>query len=121
MLEIIDGGRTLAGGFVAFDIQWDGEATGSGTATWSVAITEGEGSETVHLVYERRDGDFVAQYVDDTSTGRRRDVDEDADLRDHEITVRFPADVVGVAVEWPVWKASMTVPGEETATAVVTV
>src|SRR4051794_34410349 len=118
MLDITDSGRTLAGDFVAFDIRWEGES--SATATWSVSVSEGEGSETVHLVYERRDGDFVAQYVDDTSTGRRRDVDEDADLRDHEITVRFPADMVGVAVEWPVWKASVAVPGERTATAVVT-
>jgi hypothetical protein len=120
MLEITDCGRTLAGDFVAFDIRWESESSAPDTATWSMAITEGEGSETVHLVYERRDGEFVAQYVDDTATGDRRDVDDDADLRDHEITVRFRADVVGVAVEWPVWKASLAVPGQQTATAVVT-
>ncbi len=121
MLEITDCGRTLGGGVVAFDIRWEGEPSRPATATWSVAISEGEGSESVRLVYECRDGDFAAQYVDETSTGQRRDVDENADLRDHEITVRFPADIVGVAVEWPVWKASVAVPGEDTATAVVTI
>src|SRR3954447_6894207 len=118
MLEITDSGRTITGAFVAFDVRWEGGSSEPETGTWSMAITEGD--ETVHLVYERRDGDFVAQYVDDSSTGRRRDVDEDADLRDHEITVRFPADVVGVAVEWPAWKATLAVPGERTATAVGT-
>ena len=119
MLEITDCGRTVTGAFVAFDVRWEGTTSAPETATWSMSISEGD--ETVHLVHERRDGAFAAQYVDDTTTGRRHDVDEDADLRDQEITVRFPVDVVGVAIEWPAWKASLDVPGEETATAVVTV
>ena len=39
-----------------------------------------EGDETVHLVYARREGAFVAQYVDDATTGRRIDVDENEKL-----------------------------------------
>jgi hypothetical protein len=118
MLEITDAGRTVTGAFVAFDIRWEGAPSEPDTATWSMAISEGD--ETVHLVYAHREGAFVAQYVDDATTGRRIDVDENADLRDCEITIRFPVDVVGVAVEWPAWKASLAVPGEETATSVVT-
>src|SRR3954462_4615041 len=120
MLEIPNSGRTPGGGVAAFTIRWGGSPPGPETPTWSVAFGGGGGSEGVRLVYECRDGDFAAQYVDETSTGRRRDVDENADLRDHQITVRFPADLVGVAVQWPVWKASVAVPGEDTATAVVT-
>lgn len=48
--------------------------------------------------------------------GRRpAEVRPDADLDAEKITVRFPASVVGVAVEWPSWQAVITVDAREVA------
>jgi hypothetical protein len=57
----------------------------------------------------------------DGVSGRRHDLAEDADLSDDELVVRFPANVVGVAVEWPVWTAVITVDGDDVAHHVVPV
>ena len=117
MTEIRHCGRTVAGDFLAFDIQWEGDLPESASVAWSMVVTGPDGSETVRLVHER--GAREAQYVE-AATGRQ-DVDVDADVDDGEITVRFPANVVGVAVEWPVWTAVITADGEELATCVVPV
>ncbi|HET6563758.1 MAG TPA: hypothetical protein VFG72_17950 [Marmoricola sp.] len=118
MTSIEHAGRTTTGDLVAFDIRWEGGLAGS-TVVWSMVVAEA-GSE-VRLCHERVDGRPTGQYVVDGGTGRRHDVELDADLHDDEITVRFPADVVGVAVEWPVWKAVVTVDGQDVAHHVVPV
>jgi hypothetical protein len=120
MTEITECGRTMAGEFVAFDIQWDGDLEGQ-SVTWSMVISSQDGKGVVRLGYENLEGDFAAQYVADESSQRRTEVDRNADLRDHEITVRFPANIVGVAVEWPVWTALLTVDGQDVASQVVQV
>jgi hypothetical protein len=120
MTEITECGRTMAGEFVAFDIQWDGGLEGQ-SVTWSMVISSQDGQGAVRLAYETVGGDFAAQFVADESSQRRTDVDRDADLRDHEITVRFPANIVGVAIEWPVWTAVLSVDGEDVASQVVQV
>jgi hypothetical protein len=107
MTEIRECGRTVGGGVVAFTIAWDGELTGG--VAWVVTVTADDSGERVALVHERVDGGFSAQYVE--AEGRRRDVGEDATIGDDDITARFPADVVGVAVDWPVWKAALVVDG----------
>jgi hypothetical protein len=113
MVQIVECGRTVGGGLVAFDIRWEGEVPDTGPALWSMEISNGE--ESVLLGHQRSGGGAVTQFVDASSTGRREEVPEDADRGDGAITVRFPADVVGVAVEWPVWKAIIAVEGAEVA------
>ena len=114
MTEITGCGRTMAGKYIAFDIQWDGPLQGH-SVTWSMVVSSEDGQGAVRLAYESTGGEVAAQYVADETSGRRTPVDRDADLRDQEITVRFPANVVGVAIEWPVWKAVLTVDGEDVA------
>ncbi len=111
MTSIESAGRTITGDLVAFDVSWDGPLTGS-TVIWSMVVSDG--ASEVRLCHERA-GEDATQYVVDATTGRRRDVAVDADLHDEEITVRFPADAVGVAVEWPVWVAVVTVDGQDVA------
>jgi len=113
MVQISHCGRTIAGEFVAFDIRWEGEISGS-TVLWSVMISSEDGSERLQLGHERSgDGSFRSQFVFSGNSAEKQELDENADLRDQELTVRFPASVVGVAVEWPVWKAVLTVDGED--------
>jgi hypothetical protein len=88
-------------------------STSGGRATSRLEISNGE--ESVLLGHQRSGGEVAAQFVDAASTGRRQDVPADADLGDGGITVRFPADIVGVALEWPVWKALIVVDGVEVA------
>jgi hypothetical protein len=118
MVQIVGCGRTIGGGVVAFHIEWDGDLPGESSVLWSMEISNGE--ESVHLGHQRNGGEFVAQFVDASSTGGRADVPEDADLGGTDITARFPEDVVGVAVEWPVWKALIVVDGAEVASEVCT-
>ena len=112
--EITNCGRTVSGDFVAWDVRWDGELPADVDVQWSMVVADGE--EEVRLVHGRR-GDVAEQYV--VGAAGREDVDADADLSGGEITVRFPADVVGVAVEWPVWTAVLTVAGEDVSQRVV--
>jgi hypothetical protein len=116
MVQILGCGRTVGGGLVAFDIRWDGEVPDNEPVLWSMEISNGE--ESVLLGHQRNGGTFVTQFVDASSTGRREEVPEDADRGDGEMTVRFPAELVGVAVEWPVWKAVIAVDGSEVASEV---
>ena len=101
-------GRTISGGFVAFDIRWEGDLPPGAEVQWAMVVSEG--NEEVVLVHARK-GDDVAQYV--VGRAGRDDLRPDADVSDREITARFPAEVVGVAVEWPVWTAVLTVDGED--------
>lgn len=101
-------GRTISGGFVAFDMRWEGEVPADGDVQWSARVSEGQ--EEVRLVHARSAG-IAEQYI--LGGAGRHDVDPDADLEDDEITVRFPAEVVGVAVEWPVWTTVITIDGED--------
>jgi len=117
-VEIKHCGRTVAGDYVAFDIQWEGALPEAGSTSWGMIVTGPDGVETVRLSHERA-GDQTAQFVGAASG--QVDVDPDADLDDGEITVRFPANVVGVAVEWPVWTAVIAADGRELATCVVPV
>lgn len=110
MPHIRECGRTVGGDVVAFHLAWDGELHGR-THGWSVVITSEQGDDAVVLAHEREGGGFAAQYVLGQRTGRRDDVAEDADVDADELTARFPADVVGVAVEWPVWKAELSIDG----------
>lgn len=113
MVQISHCGRTVTGGFVAFDIAWEGELTGS-TILWSVVIASEDSRERLQLGHERAgDGTFRSQFVFSGNSAEKEELEEDADLRDDGLTVRFPASVVGVAVEWPVWKAVVTVDGED--------
>jgi hypothetical protein len=81
---------------------------------WSMVVADGE--EEVRLVHGRRTGG-AEQYV--VGLTGREDTEPDADLSEGQITVRFPADLVGVAVEWPVWTAVLTVAGEDVSQRVV--
>lgn len=113
MVQITHCGRTITGNLVAFDIRWEG-ALGGATVLWSAMLTSEDGHERLQLGHERAaDGTFRSQFVFYGASATQQDVPEDADLRDGEITLRFPADIVGVAVEWPVWKAVITVDGED--------
>jgi hypothetical protein len=47
-------------------------------------------------------------------------LDPDAEVGSAGITARFPTNVVGVAVEWPVWRAVITVDGADVAEQVAT-
>jgi hypothetical protein len=109
-------GRTISGGFVAFDIRWQGELPAEADVQWSMVVSEGE--EELSLVHART-GDAAGQYV--VGRSGRDDVEPDADVSDNEITVRFAADVVGVAAEWPSWTAVLTVDGEDVSRQVVPV
>jgi hypothetical protein len=113
-LEIIECGRTIAGDLVAFDIQWEGEPQGE--VTWCAQVTSADQSETLRLGYVRGAAG-EEQYVE--SDGRREDVEVDASVSDGEVTVRFPADKVGVAIEWPAWCAVVSVDGEVVAEHVI--
>jgi hypothetical protein len=112
MVSIEHAGRTLTDALVAYDVRWSGELAGT-TVTWSMVVSEG--ASEVRLCHERGEDGSAHQYVVDGGSGRRQDVPVDADVHDDEVTVRFPADVVGVAVEWPVWVAVLTVDGEDVA------
>jgi hypothetical protein len=112
--EITHCGRTVSGNFVAWDLRWEGDLPEGSDVVWAMVVSDGV--EEIRLVHEQVSGGR-AQYV--AGAGGREDVDPDADVSDHEITVRFRADVVGVAVEWPVWTAVLTVEGVEVSTMVV--
>ena len=116
-VEITECGRTVAGDVVAFTIEWDGEPAGE--VAWAVRISSPDQAEEVVLGCSLGDDDGSAdrQWVE--SEGRRQDVEVDADLGEGEVTARFPAEVVGVAVEWPVWTAAIAVDGETVAEQVI--
>ena len=116
-VEITECGRTIAGDLVAFTIEWDGEP--GGELGWAVRISSADRSEVVELGCSlgEEGGTADRQWVE--AEGRRQDVEVDADLGEGEVTVRFPAAVVGVAVEWPVWTAVVTVDGEVVAEQVI--
>jgi hypothetical protein len=113
-LDISDCGRTVAGDVVAFSLRWEGEP--GGDLVLAVRVTSPDGAETVELGYALGAGEDQ-QYVE--ADGRRQRVDTDADLGDGEITARFPAEVVGVAIEWPVWTAVVTADGQVVAEQVI--
>jgi hypothetical protein len=113
-LEMTDCGRTVAGDVVAFSVEWDGEV--SGEVVWAVRVTSPDRRETVELGYARGEAG-EEQYVE--AEGRRQDVKPDVDLDDGSITARFPAEVVGVAIEWPVWTAVVRVDGQVVAEQVI--
>jgi hypothetical protein len=111
-------GRTAAASVVAFDIQWSGDLPPNREVTWAVRVASQDVDGQVELGH-RRSGGGTSQYALDLSTGRRQDVGVDADLQDDEITVRFPTEVVGLAVEWPTWQAVIAVDGEDVASLAV--
>lgn len=113
-------GRTVAASVVAFDIQWTGELPAGRDVTWAVRVTSPDGGEEVELGHRRTENQ-VAQYVRDLATGRTSQVEPDADLDGTGITARFPADVVGVALEWPTWCAVIEVDGEDVTSLAVSV
>lgn len=117
MTQIVGCGRTVAGHHVAYDIAWDEDPSGH-RVQWVMEVGSTDATETVRLVHERH-GDTAEQYVEDVGSGRRTPVEPDADLREHDIIVRFPLDLVGVATEWPSWKAVLTVDGVEVSSMVV--
>ena len=119
-LSIEHCGRTTAAAVVAFDIRWSGDLPPDRDVTWAVRVASVDGSERVELGH-RRSGGGTSQYALDLTTGRRQDVGPDADVQDGEVTVRFPADVVGVVVEWPIWQAVIAVGGEDVASQAVPV
>src|SRR3712207_3178218 len=102
-LSIDHCGRTAAASVVAFDIQWSGDLPADREVTWAVRVTSDDVDGRGELGH-RRSGSGASQYALDLSTGRRQEVGVDADLQEDEITVRFPAEVVGLAVEWPTWQ-----------------
>ncbi len=121
MAKIQECGRSIGGGTVAVDIEWQGELSGSSIA-WVVTISSSDGSEHVRLVHERSgDGSSDAaegvQYVE--RDGSRHEVGDDADVHDDHITARFPLDTVGVAADWPVWKAALHSDGSPVDEAVI--
>ena len=118
MVEITHCGRTVSGDVVGIDIQWEGELAPQESVLWSMLVASDDDADEIHLGH-LRSGATTEQFVDDRTTGRRHSLEPDADVSDDEIVLRFPANVVGVAVEWPVWKAVITVDGREVATRVV--
>lgn len=117
MVTIEHCGRTVAADVVAFDVVWSGELPEGSPVVIAAVVTSDDGEEAVELCHERASGprEAEAQYVVDQVTGRRRDVHPDATYGDREVTVRFSAEVVGVAVDWPIWQAVVRVGGEEIA------
>ena len=113
-------GRTIAASVVAFDIRWSGDLPEDRELTWAVRVASGEADGEVELGH-RREGQRVSQYARDLSTGRTQEVSPDADLNGAGITVRFPADIVGLAVEWPTWRAVIEVDGQDVTSLAVTV
>ena len=109
-------GRTSAGDFVAFDIQWEGQLPAARSLAWAMVVTAPDGRETVRLTLQQVAGQ-AAQHVE--AAAGRVELDADAEIDDGEVTARFPANVVGVAVEWPVWTAVLEADGQELATCVV--
>jgi hypothetical protein len=109
-------GRTLAGDYVAFDIQWEGSVPFEADAGWTMVVTAPDGVETVRLEHRRTAG-VATQFVE--AAAGRVEMDPDVDLDEGEITARFKADVVGVAVEWPVWTAVLSVDGTDVSSMVV--
>jgi hypothetical protein len=101
-------GRTIAASVVAYDIRWTGALPSDREVTWAVRVVSDDGMSQVELGH-RRTGAQASQYALDLSTGRIQEVRPDADLNGDEITVRFPADVVGFAIEWPTWQAVIEV------------
>jgi hypothetical protein len=113
-------GRTTAASVVAFTIQWSGALPAQRDVTWAVRVASDDGQGRVELGHRRTNG-VAGQYALDLVSGRRQEVGADADLGDDDITVRFPAEVVGVAVEWPTWQAVIIVDGEDVASLAVPV
>src|SRR3712207_3406726 len=111
-------GRTIAAAVVAFDIRWRGELPGDGEVVWAVRVASGDGDSQVELGH-RRVGEEVAQYVRDLTSGRDQEVRPAADLDGTGLTVRFPDDVVGAAVEWPTGRAVIEVDGVDVAASAV--
>lgn len=112
-------GRTIAASIIAFDIQWSGDLPGDREITWAVRISSAAADGEVELGHRRSAGG-PSQYARDLSTGRTQEVTPDADVSAREITVRFASAVVGQAVEWPIWKAVLTVDDEDVAVLAVT-
>lgn len=115
MVRIEHSGRTVAADVVAFGVVWSGELPEGSQVAFVAVVTSDSGEEVVELCYEPPTGGAEAQYVVDRATGRRRDVDPDVTDSDGEVTVRFSAEVVGVAVDWPLWQAVIRAGGEEIA------
>ena len=111
-------GRTVAASVVAFDIRWVGDLPEDAAMTWAVRVASADGGSGLELGH-RRDRGRPAQYARDVTTGREQEVGPDADLVDGGITVRFPLEVVGVAVEWPTWQAVVVVDGQDVATCAI--
>ncbi len=105
-------GRTIAASVVAFDMKWTGDLPAGREVTWAVRVASGDGESQVELGHRRAAG-RSSQYALDLATGRHQEVGVDADLQADQITVRFPSDVVGVATEWPIWKAVIEVDGRD--------
>ena len=120
MTQIVHAGRTETDVVVAYDIRWEGDLSGARSVTWSMTVTSPDGRDSVRLAYPVDDGEHSAQYVLDRASGRRQDLDPDADLDDDEVTVRFPTATVGVAASWPSWRAVITVDGEDVAERLLT-
>ncbi len=119
MTRILHAGRTITDVVVAFDVSWDDDLSAAGAVLWSMLVSSQDGSETIELGYRRTPDGSVEQYVHDLSGKRQQAVDEDADLRDGEITVRFQTSSVGVATTWPTWRAVINVDGRDVAEHVV--
>jgi hypothetical protein len=121
MTQIVHAGRTETDVVVAYDIRWEGDLSDARSVTWSMTVTSPDGRDSVRLAYQLEDGAAsAAQYVLDRASGRRQDLDPDADLDDDEITVRFPTATVGVAASWPSWRALITVDGDDVAERLLT-
>ena len=118
-VEITGCGRTIAADVVAFTVQWSGEPPLHRTVTWAARVTGPDGREAVELGYQRA-GDEEQQYVADLLTGRRQELALDAEAEAGALTARFPASIVGVAVEWPTWHAVIAVDGNQLAAQVIT-
>ena len=119
VVEITGCGRTIAADVVAFTVRWSGEPPSSRTVTWAARVTGPDGREAVELGYQRSATE-EHQYVADLLTGKRQELAPDLEMDAGELTARFPASVVGVAVEWPTWHAVIAVDGNRLATRAIT-